>query len=148
MEAYVSKAVARSEIERTAEGEEKTGVFTGGYVINPLSQARVPVWIADYVLLSYGTGAVMAVPAHDQRDFDFASKYSIPVEVVIAPPEYNGDPLEAAFEGEGIMVSSGPFDGLPSPVGIACWCSVRTDGSTRSVPPTCRAGAIRISPRR
>jgi leucyl-tRNA synthetase len=116
--AYQAKTIARSEIERTAEGGEKTGVFTGGYVINPLNQKRVPVWIADYVLLSYGTGAVMAVPAHDQRDFDFAKKYGIDIEVVIAPPDYNGDPLEAALEGEGIMISSGPFDGTPSRDGI------------------------------
>ena len=121
---YIAQAVTRSEIERTAEGGEKTGVFTGGYVINPLSQARVLVWIADYVLLSYGTGAVMAVPAHDQRDFDFARKYGIPIEVVIAPPEYNGDPLEAAFEGQGIMISSGPFDGMPSERGIQEMISV------------------------
>jgi len=118
VDAYTAQAVSRSEIERTAEGGEKTGVFTGGYVVNPLSGVRVPVWIADYVLLSYGTGAVMAVPAHDQRDFEFAQKYRLPLEVVIAPPEYGGDPLDAAIVDEGIMVNSGPFDGTPSAKGI------------------------------
>jgi leucyl-tRNA synthetase len=118
VEAYAAQAVARSEIERIAEGGEKTGAFTGGYVINPVSQAKVPVWIADYVLLSYGTGAVMAVPAHDQRDFEFARKYGLPVEVVIAPIEYKGDELDRAIEGDGIMINSGPFDGTPSPAGI------------------------------
>jgi leucyl-tRNA synthetase len=119
VEAYAAQAVARSEIERTAEGREKTGVFTGGYVINPANQARVPVWIADYVLPTYSTGAVMAVPAHDQRDFEFAQKYALPVQVVIAPEEYTGGPLEAAFEGEGKMIHSGRFDGTPSPEGIS-----------------------------
>ncbi|MEJ2758194.1 MAG: leucine--tRNA ligase, partial [Anaerolineales bacterium] len=118
VDAYAAQAVSRSEIERTAEGGEKTGVFTGGYVVNPLSGAHVPVWIADYVLMSYGTGAVMAVPAHDQRDFEFAQKYNLPVEVVIAPPDFNGDPLDAAIVDEGIMVNSGPFDGTPSAEGI------------------------------
>jgi leucyl-tRNA synthetase len=118
VEAYIAQAVTRSEIERTAETGEKTGVFTGGYVINPLSGTSVPVWIADYVLLTYGTGAVMAVPAHDQRDFEFAHKYGIPVEVVIAPPEYKGLPLTGAIEGEGVMVNSGPFNGTPSRMGM------------------------------
>ncbi len=75
VEAYQTQAARQSEVERMVETREKTGVFTGGYVINPLSGERIPVWIADYVLPGYGTGAVMGVPAHDQRDFEFASKY-------------------------------------------------------------------------
>ena len=75
VEAYQNQAARQSEVERMVETREKTGVFTGGYVINPLSGERVPVWIADYVLPGYGTGAVMGVPAHDQRDFEFARKY-------------------------------------------------------------------------
>ena len=115
VEAYVAEAARQSEIDRMSAACEKTGVFTGGYVVNPLNDERVPVWIADYVLLSYGTGAVMGVPAHDQRDFVFAQKYGLPVRVVISPPGYdavNGECQAEAYIGEGTMVNSGPFDGL------------------------------------
>jgi leucyl-tRNA synthetase len=116
--AYISEAVKMSEIDRMSEAREKTGVFTGGYVINPFNDDRVPVWIADYVLISYGTGAVMGVPAHDQRDFEFAGKYHLPVKVVIASDGYKGETLEKAYTGAGSMVNSGPFDGLQNEVGI------------------------------
>ncbi len=115
VDAYVAAARRMSDIERESTEREKTGVFTGGYAINPVNGERVPIWIADYVLMHYGTGAIMAVPAHDQRDFEFATKYNLPIRVVIAPPEWDGAPLDAAYEGEGVMVNSGPFDGTPAP---------------------------------
>lgn len=83
-EAYITEAASRSDQERTNEGKEKTGVFTGSYVVNPYNGESVPLWIADYVLGHYGTGAVMAVPAHDERDFAFAKKYKLPIRVSIA----------------------------------------------------------------
>jgi len=86
VEAYVARTRRFTDIERLSTEKEKDGVFTGTYVINRLTGDKVPVWIADYVLASYGTGAVMAVPAHDERDFAFAKKYNIPIKVVIAGP--------------------------------------------------------------
>ncbi len=115
VEAYVTAARRMSDIERESTEREKTGVFTGGYAINPVNGERVPIWVADYVLMTYGTGAIMAVPAHDQRDFEFAKKYGLPIRVVIAPPEWEGEDLEEAYTGPGIMVNSGPFDGTPAP---------------------------------
>jgi leucyl-tRNA synthetase len=87
VEAYVSQAVRQTDIQRESADTEKTGVFTGGYAINPVNQQRIPIWIADYVLMSYGTGAIMAVPAHDQRDFEFALKFGLPILPVIAHPD-------------------------------------------------------------
>jgi len=118
VEKYIQEASQKSEVDRMAETREKTGVFTGGYVINPLSGERVPIWIADYVLPSYGTGAVMGVPAHDQRDYEFATKFRLEIRVVISPPDYTGGPIEAAYTGTGVMINSGIFDGLDSDVGI------------------------------
>jgi leucyl-tRNA synthetase len=118
VEEYINKSRRQSEIERLSTEKEKDGVFTGAYCVNRLNGARVPIWIADYVLLSYGTGAVMAVPAHDERDFAFAKKYNLPVPVVIAPPDWDGGGLEAAYIEPGTMVNSGRFNGLPSPEGI------------------------------
>ncbi len=114
---YVEATKRETEIERLAVGREKTGVFTGSYAINPLNHERIPIWIADYVLLSYGTGAVMGVPAHDQRDFEFAEKFGLPIRVVISPPGWKGEPLTGAFVDDGTMVNSGQFDGLPSAQG-------------------------------
>ncbi len=85
VEEYKAQAARQSDIEREAADKEKTGVFTGAYAINPVNQARIPIWIADYVLMSYGTGAIMAVPAHDERDFAFAKKYELPIVEVIRP---------------------------------------------------------------
>jgi leucyl-tRNA synthetase len=87
VKAYQAEAAARSEIERSAEDREKTGVWTGSYAINPVNQERIPIWIADYVLMGYGTGAIMAVPAHDQRDFEFARKFGLPIKLVVQPPQ-------------------------------------------------------------
>jgi leucyl-tRNA synthetase len=115
--AYLAESSRKSELDRTDTDREKTGVFTGGYVVNPLNDERIPVWVADYILLSYGTGAVMGVPAHDQRDFEFAQEFGIPVQVVIAPPGYKDDPFQEAFVQPGMMIHSGIFDGLTSEAG-------------------------------
>ena len=114
VEAYRAESSRRSEIERLAADRERTGVPTGAFARHPLTDAPVPVWVADYVLASYGTGAIMAVPAHDERDFDFARRYGLPAPVVVAPPGYAGGPLAAAHTGPGTMVDSGPYSGLPS----------------------------------
>ena len=108
---YVASAGRQTEIERLTVEKEKTGVFTGAYALNPATGARIPIWIADYVLMGYGTGAIMAVPAHDERDFAFATKYGLPIPVVIRPPDWDGQPLTAAYTGEGPLINSGPFDG-------------------------------------
>ena len=114
---YVEQAHRRTEIERLSTEREKSGVFTGSYARNRLNGEKVPIWIADYVLPTYGTGAVMGVPAHDQRDFEFARKYGLPIKVVIAPEGWQGEELEEAYEGPGLMVNSGEFSGLWSEVG-------------------------------
>jgi leucyl-tRNA synthetase len=111
VEAYVEQARRQTEIERTSTEREKTGVFTGAYVTNKFNGRKVPVWIADYALLWYGTGAVMGVPAHDERDFAFAEKYGLDCPVVISPPDWNGEPIAEAYLGEGKLVNSGRFDG-------------------------------------
>jgi len=118
VEDYILKARRQSDIERLSTEKEKDGVFTGAYAVNRLTDEKVPIWIADYVLTSYGTGAVMAVPAHDTRDFAFAKKYGLPIKVVIAPPEWNGADLTEAYTEPGTMVNSGQFNGLPSQEGI------------------------------
>ncbi len=122
---YVEKALRESEIERTSTVREKTGVFTGAFAINPVNGERVPIWIADYVLLTYGTGAVMAVPAHDERDFEFATKYELPIRKVILKPGTSEDELlTEAYVEHGKMINSGPFTGLDSRDGkekIADW---------------------------
>ena len=118
VEAYVQQARRATEIERLSADTEKTGVPLGAYVVNRLNGQRVPLFIADYVLMAYGTGAVMGVPAHDQRDFEFAGKYGLPINVVVAPPNWDGGPLTQAFTGQGTLVNSGDFDGLPSRPGM------------------------------
>ena len=114
VEAYQAQAKSQTELERTNAEREKTGVFTGGYVINPVNQERVPVWVADYVLMNYGTGAVMAVPAHDERDYEFAQKYQLPIKVVVEPPaDFSAEnSLEAGtayFGKEGTIKNSAEF---------------------------------------
>src|SRR5205814_4296788 len=114
VDAYVEQTKAETEIERLSTEHEKTGVFTGAYAINPFTNERIPIWVADYVLATYGTGAIMAVPAHDARDFEFAKKYQLPVRQVISPtPTASAKPLEAAFESyDGFLVNSGSYSGL------------------------------------
>jgi len=138
VEAYKAQAARVTEIERTNEEREKIGVFTGGYAINPVNNERIPIWIADYVLITYGSGAIMAVPAHDERDFAFARKYGIEVRVVIQPDDsiqpagsqvrrrarsqastansrstLDGATMTEPYVGAGVMFNSGPFDGTP-----------------------------------
>ncbi len=115
VENYVTAASQRTELERMEDERDKTGVFTGGYAVNPVNGEQIPVWIADYVLLSYGSGAIMAVPAHDQRDFDFARKFGLQIVPVIHPA--GRDPLDErtmteSYVGPGVMVGSGPIDGV------------------------------------
>jgi leucyl-tRNA synthetase len=114
---YVNQARRQSEIERLSMERERTGLFIGAYATNRLNGEKVPIWIADYALLSYGTGAVMGVPAHDQRDFELAREFAIPIKVVVAPDGWRGEELKEAYEEPGIMVNSGPFDDLPSQEG-------------------------------
>ncbi len=114
VDAYKVQASRQSDIQRGAADREKTGVFTGGYALNPVNGERIPIWIADYVLMSYGTGAIMAVPAHDERDFAFARKYGLKILPVIQPEDqanFDGETMPAAYIGEGRMVNSGPFNG-------------------------------------
>ena len=118
IEKIKSSISAQSDIERGAAETEKIGCFTGRYVINPLSGEKVPVWIANYVLIEYGTGAVMAVPAHDGRDFEFAKKYNIPIVEVISPDGKEQNAMGEAYTGEGIMVNSGRFNGIDSRNGV------------------------------
>ena len=116
---YIREARKLTEIDRTSTEKEKTGVFTGSYCINPVNQEKVPIWIADYVLASYGTGAVMAVPGHDERDFAFAKKYKLPVREVISADGQEHEELNAAYTNPGIMIHSGPFSGKESGPGIS-----------------------------
>lgn len=113
---FVEKARNQGMVERTAEGTEKEGIFTGRYIINPVNNDKIPLWVANYVLMEYGTGAVMGVPAHDQRDFLFAQKYNLPVKIVIQPEdkELNANMMKEAYVDNGIQVSSGMFDGIPN----------------------------------
>jgi leucyl-tRNA synthetase len=116
VEAYKEQAARQTEIERSAEGREKTGVFTGGYAINPVTNTRIPIWIADYVMITYGTGAIMAVPSGDQRDFDFARKFGLEIIPVVQPDgeRFDGKTMAQAYDGAGIMINSGPLNGLIS----------------------------------
>ncbi len=140
VQAYREKAARKSDLDRTDLAKEKSGVFTGSYAINPVTGQPIPIWVADYVLISYGTGAIMAVPAHDERDFEFAYKFGLPITAVVMPDEawlkehssVTGRPaaevttdlnahylahvgkLREAFTGHGHAVNSGPFDGLPT----------------------------------
>jgi leucyl-tRNA synthetase len=114
--AFVEQVSRQDRTTRTAVTTEKLGVFTGRYALNPLTREAIPIWIANFVLMEYGTGAIMAVPAHDQRDFEFAKKYGLAARVVIQPPEQalDGSSMTAAYLDEGQMVNSGAFTGLGS----------------------------------
>ena len=104
--AYQDEASKATEIERQSTVREKTGVFTGAYCVNPLNQEKVPIWIADYVLASYGTGAIMAVPAHDDRDHEFAKLYDLEIIDVVAPPSELEVENKTCFTGEGTSINS------------------------------------------
>ncbi|MDR1309765.1 MAG: leucine--tRNA ligase, partial [Deltaproteobacteria bacterium] len=112
VEAYRQGVLGLSEVERQAEGREKTGVFTGAHAVNPVNGERIPVWVADYVLMGYGTGAIMAVPAHDVRDHEFAVKFGLPIREVVRGADGDADVQREAFVGDGRLVNSGEFDGL------------------------------------
>ncbi|AMV67798.1 Leucyl-tRNA synthetase [Pediococcus damnosus] len=114
VEAYEKKIETKSDLERTDLNKDKTGVFTGAYGINPVNGEKLPIWIADYVLASYGTGAIMAVPAHDQRDWEFAKKFDLPIKPVIE----GGDVDDAAYTGDGVHINSGFLDGLDKTTAI------------------------------
>jgi leucyl-tRNA synthetase len=121
-EQFIAEVAKQSELERTADDQPKRGVFTGAYALNPFNQKQIPIWIADYVLYEYGTGAVMGVPAHDHRDFSFANRYQLPIEVVIVPnliqdsnqSSNQSIEIKNAYTEPGIMINSGKFDRLDS----------------------------------
>ena len=123
VENYRKIAYQKSEIQRLALEKEKDGVFIGAYAINPMNNEEVPIYVTDYVLMTYGTGAIMAVPAHDERDFEFAKKYNLLIRVVISPPDWEGEELKEAYTGKGIMVNSDEYNGLPSQEGIEKICN-------------------------
>jgi leucyl-tRNA synthetase len=116
VEAYIATAKKESEIERQNTARPKTGTFTGSYAINPVNDERIPIWVADYVLMSYGTGAIMAVPAHDQRDFEFARQFNLSIRIVVQPPEIelNPETLTEAWPHAGVLINSGPLNGTPA----------------------------------
>ena len=119
---YIEKARKETEIERLSTEREKTGVATGGFAINPVNGEKIPIWVADYVLVTYGTGAIMAVPAHDERDFEFAQRYDLPIREVIAPPAGPQGTLREAYVGPGTLVNSGQFSGLDTATGFERIC--------------------------
>jgi leucyl-tRNA synthetase len=136
VEAYRERARRLDEATRLSTERERTGVFTGAYAINPVNDEPVPIYVADYVLMTYGTGAIMAVPAHDERDYDFARKYGLPIRVVITPDGSLPDPNETpkCYTGDGIMVNSGAFSGLPNREGmqrLAEWFEARGLGERK-----------------
>jgi leucyl-tRNA synthetase len=112
--AYQAAARRKSDLERTDLAKEKTGAFTGAFAVNPTNNEKIPIWIADYVLASYGTGAIMAVPAHDQRDYEFATKFRLPIRTVVRPADGSTPPEGQAFVEDGVAVSSGDISGLPT----------------------------------
>lgn len=122
VETYKSVAYQKSEIQRLSLEKEKEGVFIGAYAINPINMEEIPIYIADYVSMTYGTGAIMAVPAHDERDFEFARKYDLLIRVVISPPDCDSKTLEEAYTGEGVMVNSGEYNNFHSKDGINKIC--------------------------
>jgi len=146
---YVDATKRKSELDRQAEAGDKTGVFTGAYALNPVNDQPVPIWIADYVLVGYGAGAIMGVPAHDERDFAFARAFGIPTPIVIVPPEVYQTGATAAWDDQagwalaaaytpkegGVMVNSGPFDGTPRPQSFdatAAWLTAHAAGERKT----------------
>ncbi|MDR2349706.1 MAG: leucine--tRNA ligase [Deltaproteobacteria bacterium] len=131
---YRTEARAMSDADLGNDKREKTGVFTGAYAINPANGKRIPVWAADYVLMGYGTGAIMAVPAHDERDFEFAKKFGLEIVEVVTPPPGTPGVGETAYAGDGFLANSGPFDGLPA----------KTEGARRIVETLAAKGAAKF----
>ena len=132
VEVYVQASQQKSDVERQ-ENKEKTGVFTGSYVINPVNGQKLPIWVADYVLGGYGTGAVMAVPAHDERDFAFAEKFDLPIIQVIDKPEHSAD--AGCYSGEGELINSGQFNGTRSEDAreqIVAWLERQNSGRSKT----------------
>ena len=132
VEAYIQASQQKSDVERQ-ENKEKTGVFTGSYVINPVNGQKLPIWVADYVLDGYGTGAVMAVPAHDERDFAFAEKFDLPIIQVIDKPEHSAD--AGCYSGEGELINSGQFNGTRSEDAreqIVAWLEQQNSGRSKT----------------
>ena len=132
VEAYIQASQQKSDVERQ-ENKEKTGVFTGSYVINPVNGQKLPIWVADYVLGGYGTGAVMAVPAHDERDFAFAEKFDLPIIQVIDKPEHSAD--VGCYSGEGELINSGQFNGTRSEDAreqIVAWLEQQNSGRSKT----------------
>ncbi|WP_019375764.1 leucine--tRNA ligase [Virgibacillus halodenitrificans] len=130
VEGYLNKIQTKSDLERTDLAKEKTGVFTGAYAINPVNGEKMPIWIADYVLMSYGTGAIMAVPAHDERDFEFARKFELPITEVVT----GGDVSKEAYTGDGVLVNSGFLNGLNKNAAISKmieWLEENNKGSRK-----------------
>jgi leucyl-tRNA synthetase len=130
VKAYVEAAAKKSDLDRTDLAKDKSGVFTGSYCINPVNGEKTPVWVADYVLISYGTGAIMAVPAHDERDFEFAEKFDIPINRVIAREDGDEEKSKLPYSGQGIMVNSGEYDGMDAD---ACKAKIITDLEAKNV---------------
>ncbi|MGD8278510.1 MAG: leucine--tRNA ligase, partial [Gemmatimonadota bacterium] len=135
VEAYRAAAAAKDLVARKIVEKEKSGVFTGGLCVNPVTGLDIPIWVADYVLMEYGTGAIMAVPGHDERDFEFASQFGLPiVRVVTERPEDAAVPLVEAYVGPGVLVNSGSFDGVPAEDGaraITAWLEARSLGEAK-----------------
>jgi leucyl-tRNA synthetase len=135
VEKYIDSIKSLSEIERTSTVKEKTGVFTGAFAINPVNSEKVPIWIADYALATYGTGSVMAVPAHDERDFEFAIKFNLPIrKVILEQGTDESAELTEAFTSSGIMINSGQFNGTDSVEGkskITEWLSANNVGEKK-----------------
>jgi leucyl-tRNA synthetase len=141
VQAYQIASARKSDLERTELAKKKTGVFTGAYALNPVNGQMIPIWIADYVLASYGTGAIMAVPAHDERDFEFAQQFDLTIQTVVRPTDEwlaatrsTLDRLSEAYIGDGVAVNSGEFDGLSTPefkTRITAWLSGRGLGEKK-----------------
>jgi len=136
--AFIKKVAAESKVVRAASDVKKEGVFTGSFAINPVNNEKVPIWIADYVLMEYGTGAIMAVPTHDQRDFLFAKEHKLPLRLVISPKEgtlKSAQDLTQAYEGDGLQINSGEFDGLNNQEAknkIAQWMEAKKIGKIQT----------------
>ena len=135
---FIDKVAKESNVVRSSTDVKKEGVFTGSFAINPVNNETIPIWIADYVLMEYGTGAIMAVPTHDQRDFLFAKEHNLPMRIVINSPDselLTPDSLKEAYEGEGIQVNSGQFDGLSNQeakLKIAQWMEAKGIGKIQT----------------